>query len=158
MPEAPPPHSIILIYRQPLNSIAYRLQTGDKRVVRFDRGLDRNVIGQSKADGLKQPAPLSCIEFAVLKSCGLCCCSTPILRILALPRTAATAAAWALSARASYWISLSSRAIFSAVSAALRAAMAWSSRTRSRIGLTRFNRREAAHSAEPPRFPWSFAV
>jgi Resolvase, N terminal domain len=37
-------------------------------------------------------------------------------------------------------------------------ASAWSSRTRSIIGLTRFNRREAAHSAEPPRFPWSFAV
>jgi hypothetical protein len=44
MREAPPPHSIILIYRKPLGSIANRLEPRNKRIVRLYRGLNRNII------------------------------------------------------------------------------------------------------------------
>src|SRR5262245_55053908 len=57
MREAPPPHSIMLIYRNPLSSIAYRLQPINKCIVRFYRCLDRNVIRLFEADGLQQFAP-----------------------------------------------------------------------------------------------------
>src|SRR5262245_36951384 len=54
MREAPPPHSIILIYRKPLSSIAYRLQPINKCIVRFYRGLNRNIVRLVEADGLQQ--------------------------------------------------------------------------------------------------------
>src|SRR5262245_40070701 len=54
MRDAPPPHSIILIYRKPLSSIAYRLQPINKCIVRFYRGLNRNIVRLVEADGLQQ--------------------------------------------------------------------------------------------------------
>src|SRR5262245_33076971 len=54
MRDAPPPHSIILIYGKPLSSIAYRLQPINKCIVRFYRCLNRNIIGLFEANGLQQ--------------------------------------------------------------------------------------------------------
>ena len=39
MREAPPPHSIILIYRRPLRSITNRLEPPTKGIVGLDSGL-----------------------------------------------------------------------------------------------------------------------
>jgi hypothetical protein len=44
MREAPPPHSIILIYRKPLRSITNRLKLRDESVVRLDRSLYRRIV------------------------------------------------------------------------------------------------------------------
>ena len=51
MRAAPPPHSIILIYRKPLSSIAYRLQPINKCIVRLNRSLYRNIVGLFEANG-----------------------------------------------------------------------------------------------------------
>ncbi len=53
MREAPPPHSIILIYRKPLRSITNRLEPLDKGVIRFNRSLYRHVVRRSEANGLQ---------------------------------------------------------------------------------------------------------
>jgi len=53
MREAPQPHSIILIYRKPLSSIAYRLQIINETIIRLNRSLYRNIVGLFEANGLQ---------------------------------------------------------------------------------------------------------
>jgi hypothetical protein len=43
----------LLVDGRSLSAIAYRLQTGDKRVVRFDRGCDGSVVRDCKTDRLQ---------------------------------------------------------------------------------------------------------
>ncbi len=49
-----------LTYRTPLSAITNRLEPRNKRIVRLDRGLNRNIVRRSEANGrLDDRPPLS---------------------------------------------------------------------------------------------------
>ena len=53
MPEAPPPHSIILLKRTLLRALMNRLQIVNELIIERYRGLNRKVIRLFEADGLQ---------------------------------------------------------------------------------------------------------